>query len=135
MRDRSLAFLLLLCATALAGVTLVASCSGSPPNEGETVPPDAVFPLPTHAGLPGCRDIGLLAMVTGDPSDPRVAWLVDLPDGEPGMRLDVAWPPGSTARFTPEIEILNRGGDVVMREGHIIGGACVGAEGILNIHF
>jgi hypothetical protein len=56
--------------------------------------------------------------LTGSPLDPRIAWL------EPGgARL--VWPAGFSARFTPRLEIVDRDGSVVMREGEQVSGACV----------
>jgi hypothetical protein len=60
--------------------------------------------------------------LAGAPSDPRLAWLV----GPGGKRLDVEWPPGFTARFDPALEILDAGGNVVLRAGDAITGGCTG---------
>jgi hypothetical protein len=58
--------------------------------------------------------------LAGDPSDPRLAWLVQ----PGGQRLDVVWPPGFTARFVPTLEILDAAGDVVFRAGDPVDGGC-----------
>lgn len=78
--------------------------------------------LPTLAGWNGvCAGVGLVkAVLTGDPSDPRLAWL-QTPTG----RKDVVFPPGSSARFTPRLEVLDGNGKVVGREGDVIDGGCV----------
>ena len=80
-------------------------------------------PLPTVESFSGaCRGVGLDARVTGNPSDPRLAWLVA---GDDQARRDVLWPPGYTARFTPRLEILNENGAVVFRDGDPVTGGCV----------
>lgn len=77
--------------------------------------------LPTDADWNGaCRGIGLDAMLTGSPSDPRIAWLT----GSGGRRIDITWPPGYTARFTPRLEVLDGTGDVVFRDGSQVTGGC-----------
>jgi hypothetical protein len=48
-----------------------------------------------------CAGVGLGGMVlTGSPTDPRVAWLTGL-DGT--GRQEVVWQPGFTARFDPDL--------------------------------
>jgi hypothetical protein len=58
--------------------------------------------------------------LAGDPSDPRLAWLIQ----PGGKRLDVVWPPEFTARFVPTLEILDAAGDVVFRAGDPVDGGC-----------
>ena len=93
----------------------------------------AAFPLPLAPGeiaLPTdpriessqeCAGIGVSASLHGDAADPHVAWLVN----DLGNRIDVTWPPGYRARFTPEIEVLDANGVVVLKEGDAITGGCV----------
>lgn len=69
----------------------------------------------------GCRDIGLDATLMGDPSDPRLTWLT----ASDGRRIDVIWPPGYTARFTPNLEVLDGSGNVAFRDGSKVSGGCV----------
>jgi hypothetical protein len=38
-------------------------------------------------------------------------------------------PPGFTARFTPQLEVLNANGDVVAREGTGVTGGCMAGPG------
>lgn len=104
---------------ALSLVALLAGCAPSPSPTGT-----AAFTLPTVSSADGaCAGIGLLnETLAGDPSDPRLAWLV----GPGGQRLDVEWPPGFTARFVPGLEILDPSGDVLYRAGDTIGGGCTG---------
>ena len=72
----------------------------------------------------GCRGVGVTAVLAGDATDPRVAWLV----GPAGGRQDIIWPPGFTARFAPRLEILDGAGAVVLRAGDKIEGGCVAAR-------
>jgi hypothetical protein len=100
-----------------------------------TVPSTAAapLPLPTLAGAPtdgtpqACAGIGLAAVLHGDPADPRLAWLAPYP-GSDGHRLELAWPAGFGARFTPTLEVLDRAGRVAIREGDFVDGACVTAD-------
>ena len=68
------------------------------------------------------------AIVHGDPTDPRVAWLINKLPGGGARRIEVAWPPGYRARFAPELEILDSSGEVKMREGDPVDGTCGTAE-------
>lgn len=85
-------------------------------------------PTPSSPALPtltsdngGCRDIGLSgATLAGNPADPRVAWL----EFGGGGRQEIVWPPGFTARFTPQLEILDASGSTVFRAGDSISGGC-----------
>jgi len=79
--------------------------------------------LPTMAAdYPLCRGIGTVAILTGDRSDARLAWLTGL-DGT--GREDLIWPPGYTAQFTPNLEIFDGSGMLVFRAGDHVDGACV----------
>lgn len=79
--------------------------------------------LPTLASdNGGCRGIGLDATLAGSPADPRVAWLVVTRNGG---RLEIVWPPGFSARFTPHLEVLDASGRTVFRAGDKIAGGCV----------
>ena len=72
-----------------------------------------------------CGGIGFNdGTLRGDPHDPRVAWL-DL--GSSGT-MDLVFPKGFTARFTPRLEILDANGQVRFREGSAITGGCVWGE-------
>jgi hypothetical protein len=93
-------------------------------------PLDGLYQLPTMNWLPGgaCAGVGLDAVLRGSSTDARVAWLeraADVPTKYPGAaRLDVTWPAGYHARFTPNIEILDESGTVVLRDGDAVTGAC-----------
>jgi len=94
------------------------------------------YALPAHVGQPWflgttCAGVGLDAVVHGSPDDPRIAWLENrlmIPAGAAGQRMDVEWPTGFRARFTPNLEILDGWGNVVLREGDAVGGACQTGE-------
>ncbi len=75
-----------------------------------------------------CFGVGLDAVLSGSPTDPRVAWLTPAPGSgwDPGTtELEIAWPSGYTARFAPRLEILDASGAIVLREGDAISGGCV----------
>jgi hypothetical protein len=96
-------------------------------------PLDGLYQLPTMNWLPGgaCAGVGLDAVLRGSPTDARVAWL-DSTLGGPA-RLDVTWPAGYHARFTPKIEILDENGSVVLRDGDAVTGACGPGAGLLSL--
>jgi len=79
-------------------------------------------PLPTLSSDNGfCRGVGLLnATLAGDPNDPQVAWLA-VSSG----RKQTIWPPGFSARFDPNLQVLDAAGRVVFHAGDKIGAACV----------
>jgi hypothetical protein len=87
--------------------------------------PDGLYPLPTVNWLAGgaCAGVGLDAVLRGSPSDPQVAWLESSMGGTLSRR-DVTWPAGYHARFNPKIEILDENGNVVLRDGDAVEGAC-----------
>jgi hypothetical protein len=58
--------------------------------------------------------------VHGSANDPAVAWLE-----QDGTRIDVQWSSGLTARFGPELAIIGADGEVRMREGDAVVGACI----------
>lgn len=71
----------------------------------------------------GCAiGIGLDATLHGSASDARLTWAIDR---STGIRLDLLWPHGYSARFLPSLEVLDASGRVVGREGDRIIGACV----------
>ena len=38
--------------------------------------------------------------------------------------MEVTWPAGYRARFNPNLEVLDESGNVVIREGDAVSGAC-----------
>lgn len=96
-------------------------------------PGEIALPTDAHSLPPGvaeaCRGIGIGAVLHGDVADSRVAWLVDT---ALGTRIDIIWPPGYRARFTPNLEVLDASGVRVLRAGDAVTGGCGTAEpGIL----
>jgi hypothetical protein len=117
-------------AKAIIGMAVVLaiglSWTGFPAGPGEYALPANYASPPVWLGTI-CAGVGLEATLHGDPSDPRIAWLenrIGVPDGTTGRRMDVVWPAGFRARFTPKLEVLNGLGQVVLREGDMVGGAC-----------
>ena len=82
--------------------------------------------LPTFSQEnPPCAGVGTDATLTGSPTDPRLAWMVD----PQGGRHEIVWPQGFTARFDPELAVLDASGTVVYRAGDKIDGGCVTGSG------
>jgi hypothetical protein len=81
--------------------------------------------LDTRGSFP-CAGVGTEAVLAGDPGDPQVAWIVSR-----GTRVDVVFPYGFSARFAPNLEILDAAGAVVARSGDRIDGGCVTAGPML----
>jgi hypothetical protein len=117
---------------------LVMSACASPPSPSATTPSSSAMPLasgeialPTEPSVslpPGvveaCGGVGLSAVLHGDTADPHVAWLVS----DLGTRIDVIWPPGYRARFSPNLEVLDGSGIIVIRTGDPVTGGCVTAD-------
>ncbi len=78
------------------------------------------MPLPTDAFDAACAMIGFSAVLHGSATDPHLTWVVN----DLGTRIDVLWPPGYRARFTPNLEVLDASGVVVARSGDPVGGGC-----------
>jgi hypothetical protein len=126
-------------ALAFAALLAFSGCAAPPAPSGVTrspspttaspspvVPVDIALPVQTPLDVPlgvplACRGIGINAILRGDATDPRVAWLVS----NLGTRLDVEWPAGYKARFSPKLEVLDASGTVVLREGDPVIGGCV----------
>ena len=99
---------------------LIAAC-GARPNPS----------LPTLSeDIPPCAGVGTEATLAGSPTDPRLAWMVD----SHGRRHEIVWQRGFTARFDPDLAVLDASGKVVYRAGDTIDGGCVsGIEDTLLI--
>ena len=70
------------------------------------------------------NEIGAPALeLFGSPSDPRLTWTTRL-----GERLELAWPVGYSARFTPGLEVLDQNDNVVAHGGELLVKACLTAE-------
>jgi len=82
----------------------------------------ASIELPTYGpqGGTGCAMTDLEGWtLTGDPSDPQVAWLQS---GQ--LRRDVLWPPGFRAVFDPTIRVFDRTGRPIVHAGAGLSGGC-----------
>ena len=79
-----------------------------------------------------CGGVGLVGdyRLHGSPTDPHLAWMTD-PDGS---RHELAWPPGTSARFSPGLEVIGPNGAVLAREGWLVVGRCpVGSTGFDSV--
>jgi hypothetical protein len=102
----------------LVFVVAVASACG-------TVPAPSTVDLPGPTSQPtSCAGIGGgLAILRGNPNDPRLTWETTL-DGS--GRTNVVWPPGYSARFAPSLEVIDSTGRVIARDGdRVPAGGCV----------
>jgi hypothetical protein len=118
--------------TTLVGLQFLGCGSGPTPSSTVTAEPSGPtrYPLPADPSLqlgPGdtpqaCGGIGLDAIVRGSATDSRHVWLVD---ATTGARMELVWPTGYTARFTPDVEVVDTRGTVVVRAGQRVDGGCV----------
>jgi hypothetical protein len=68
----------------------------------------------------------------GSADDPRRVWMEDAS----GKRIELAWPPGFSVRFTPRLEVLNARGDVVALDGSRAASGCgTGDENAMYVDF
>lgn len=75
-------------------------------------------------GFPG------VIRLRGSPDDPRLVWMVDAD----GTRTELAWPVGYSAKFGPELELLDNSGRVVGRQGSLVVGGCQTADhGVMSV--
>jgi hypothetical protein len=117
---------------AAIGLLAISACAAPNPS---AVAPSSLIALPTllppiglrSGAQRGCRGVGVDAVLQGDATDPRVAWLIT----SSGARLDVYWPAGYRARFTPNLEILDANGTVALRGGAHLSDMCVNADRLL----
>src|SRR5215213_5309737 len=84
----------------------------------------AAASLPTHPTRLGSCSVGVGrdATIHGSAADPRLAWAIDNGSGE---RVELVWPWGYTARFSPDLAILDRDGQAAAHEGDLIIGSCL----------
>ena len=76
---------------------------------------------PTREGSCGIG-VGRDATLHGSAADPELAWAID---NMSSSRVKLIWPAGYTARFGPQLAVLDRAGNVVAREGDLIIGSCL----------
>jgi hypothetical protein len=95
---------LILGLTGCAAVTggTVALPTLAPPPSGQT----ALCPAALHTPF----------TLEGDPASTPAVWGIDAG----GLRFDIRWPAGFTARFTPSLEVLDPTGSVVARGGQTV---------------
>jgi hypothetical protein len=98
--------------TALLAAVVVGSCARQP------VPTSV---LPATELFQFCRGIGLDAVLVGDPTDGRLAWLESRING---ARMELVWPTGYVARFAPKLEVLDERGRIALREGDTVVDGC-----------
>ena len=72
------------------------------------------------------------ARLHGSPEDARGAWITF----EDGSRKELVWSAGTSARFTPALEVIGPSGSVIASEGSIVTGGCpVGDPNVLYVEF
>ncbi|MDL2336193.1 MAG: hypothetical protein QFC55_09200, partial [Chloroflexota bacterium] len=64
-------------------------------------------------------------VLTGSADDSRLVWMM-----VGGERKELEFPVGYSARFTPDLELLDENGKVVGREGSTLTGGCEYVRGI-----
>jgi hypothetical protein len=68
----------------------------------------------------------------GSPDEPRGAWMTF----EDGSRKELVWTAGTSARFTPALEVIGPYGNVITSEGSRITSGCpVGDASVLFVGF
>lgn len=122
--------------TLFGSVLLIAACSASI-NERTpaAIPTRTLGPGEQWVPVAPNRDIGGVPLLcggtgwggghflTGSPNDPRLVWMM-------GGRAELEWAVGYSARFTPQLELLDQKGVVVGREGTELTGGCEMVPGI-----
>ena len=79
---------------------------------------------PTWQG--GCSiGVGRDATLQGSAEDPRLAWAID----DSGDRVELLWPNGYSARFSPQLVVVDGSGQIVARDGDLIVGSCMTRPG------
>ncbi len=69
-----------------------------------------------------CGGGGLIGeyVLHGSPDDPRFVWLTEAD----GNRRDLVWWPGTSARFTLGLEVIDPSGRIIAHDGSLATGAC-----------
>lgn len=107
-------------AAALSALAIIgAGCVTSPTLSATAA--SGVLALPTAAFPQACRGVGIDGVLLGDLADPRIAWL----ETTRNRAIKLVWPPGYSAHFDPDLEVLDSNGQVVFRAGDRVIGGCV----------
>ena len=109
---------------AVAVLLVMAACAPSPSSVPLAAGEIALRTEPpvSSGAVEACAGVAIGAVLHGATADPRAAWLID---DFSGTRIDVEWPPGYRARFTPNLEVLDASEVVVLKAGDPVTGACV----------
>jgi hypothetical protein len=110
---------------------VAAACGGVQPSTTSSPVTLASNSLPTlpPGPAPTCAGVGLTeATVRGDRMLANPVWFEVATEGQARRSLPTVWPFGYTARFVPNLEVVDPTGDVIAREGTVLKelGVCVG---------
>lgn len=110
-------------------VAALAACTSAPPaatppralGAGEQWVPVANWYVP-GVGTILCAGVGFIGeyRLHGSFADSRLVWMTD----PHGSRIELAWPNGYSARFSPKLELLDERSRLVGGEGSLISGGC-----------
>jgi hypothetical protein len=115
----------------VTALLLVAACAAATPTRplgpGEQWVPVANWKAGPFGPELLCAGTGWVppGALHGSANDPRLVWVTR---GAGTRRLEVGWPLGYSARFTPQLELLDAAGSVVGHEGTAVGGGCLTAD-------
>ena len=130
---RSLALL----TAALLALACTAQPSAPPPTSeatlGASTTPSSLPATPTASAATayalttdprwGCPfGVGADVTIRGSLDDPKRVWGID---NSSGARVELLWPPGYSARFEPDLVIIDEDGEVVGHDADLIIGACM----------
>ena len=90
--------------------------------------------LPAVGNGAACGGVGFAGefRLHGSAADPHLAWMTR-PDGS---RTELVWSPGTSARFTPALEVLGPDGQRIAGEGSLITGGCpIGGPSVYFVEF
>jgi hypothetical protein len=121
----------------LSCVFLVAAVSGCEATPDATIAEPAIV-LPTMPPVPNptCAGINLQsALIRGNVGSEESPVWIDTPSSQPVRSWPTIWPNGYTAQLLPFIEIFDRAGRLVAREGSVLLNvdACPQADGRMFI--
>lgn len=109
----------------LAAVVLMACLSSPKPVPRSFGPGEVAVPVANwNNGQVICAGAAFPGTLHGSPTDVRVVWMTRPAEGP----VELAWPAGYSARFDPDLELLDASGRVVGREGTSVTGGCPTAD-------